>query len=512
MAAKVPSNLFLSKYTTEGKFVVKNTYAPYKGYYYTINNKVYAGQQYDINSPELITVEEANLSTRASSVDVYTYTAVSKNSVTPTPPVPHIPFAPTNEDFSNGFAMRYFYKKVNEDIIRETDRESYASIQGNPIYQTTEVKFPFVNNNPIIEAAEKIMKGLKNILEEYVLPAGDGGEETLKPKSRECGYIAVIPDTSSISDEEIFIKEYPDGISTNRGKITKVAFFPGVDRNLKGGKFGPEDFVVDAKIAKPLKAMINAAERDGIKLLLFSGLRSPETTISTSGGKSPVPGRENVPFNSESQKTLYDAYVARGFTGDIVAEPKKSNHGDGIAFDLNAHVDLYLDGKKVDGNKLHGNAAKNAILKARVRPAEDIKVIGDELAVYKWLVANAWQYGFVRTVAGEGHHWEYLPGRCQFADRVPRSNGLYVALGEDFINNLQPSAPWEGEIAPLPNPKLDYPAIDNAFLKKPVTLDVIKQPGIIKAPPSVLSTPPLNIAELQKSKTLKLSEILKKKK
>ena len=38
--------------------------------------------------------------------------------------------------------------------------------------------------------------------------------------------------------------------------------------------------------------------------------------------------------------------------------------------------------------------------------------------VYKWMMDNAWKYGYIRTVKSERWHWEYRPGTSMFA-KVP---------------------------------------------------------------------------------------------
>ncbi|MEK6885033.1 MAG: M15 family metallopeptidase, partial [Nanoarchaeota archaeon] len=48
-------------------------------------------------------------------------------------------------------------------------------------------------------------------------------------------------------------------------------------------------------------------------------------------------------------------------------------------------------------------------------------------AVYKWMVTNGLKYGFVRTVASERWHWEYLPGILQFA-YVPKDHPTWDKL------------------------------------------------------------------------------------
>lgn len=78
------------------------------------------------------------------------------------------------------------------------------------------------------------------------------------------------------------------------------------------------------------------------------------------------------------QKILHDGYVNRLPGYNQAAEPGKSKHQSGIAFDIN-----------VPGGA--GNPA------------------------YEWLIRNAPLRGFVRTVSDEPWHWEFDPTKAQVA-------------------------------------------------------------------------------------------------
>lgn len=128
--------------------------------------------------------------------------------------------------------------------------------------------------------------------------------------------------------------------------------------------------VVNVKIAPPYLDMKAAADRDGVTLVIGSGFRSPYDTIS---GKSEA----GVSVSASSQKALYDLYLSGG--GNLAAKPGKSNHGYGIGLDLNT------------GGKSSG------------------RFINVDRERYTWLVKNSWRYGFIRAVASEEWHYDYLP-------------------------------------------------------------------------------------------------------
>jgi len=87
------------------------------------------------------------------------------------------------------------------------------------------------------------------------------------------------------------------------------------------------------------------------------------------------------------------------------APPKVSQHGNGIAVDVNT-------------------GGRN-----NFTPLNDV--------VYKWMVQNSWKFGFIRTVGSEEWHYEYHPTA---AVKVPyakvagtNSNKFYTDLALDTI-------------------------------------------------------------------------------
>jgi len=85
------------------------------------------------------------------------------------------------------------------------------------------------------------------------------------------------------------------------------------------------------------------------------------------------------------QQYFYRCYQTKACNGgNLAAVPGTSNHGRGIALDLNT-----------DCGGQSGNSPPRACLNG---------------AVYRWMRANAKNFGFVRTVFKEPWHWEYRPG------------------------------------------------------------------------------------------------------
>ncbi len=74
------------------------------------------------------------------------------------------------------------------------------------------------------------------------------------------------------------------------------------------------------------------------------------------------------------QNALYVGYKTNPAQYNLAAKPGYSNHQNGIALDINTG--------------------------------------GFATPIYKWLSANATEYGYIRTVSGEHWHWEYRPNEA----------------------------------------------------------------------------------------------------
>lgn len=131
----IPKNLIVTKYTQGGELLRTDDYSSYQGYYYEYNGRIFTGKEYSLNSIELIKIGNENNNTLLTNSSTFTYGAVSginlpkPNSVTSLP-------TDTTKAVSNR-PIRFFYKKYNDTIIKEIDKNGYKLLQNNPIYQTT---------------------------------------------------------------------------------------------------------------------------------------------------------------------------------------------------------------------------------------------------------------------------------------------------------------------------------------------------------------------------------------
>jgi hypothetical protein len=171
MGIKIPKNkIKAGLYTSGGEFLIAKTQQRYQGYYYEINDKFYIGKEYKDNSPELIKANSDKVNKLLSNPFTYIYGIVSGTKINNIKPKSTQYNPETAETDSNKNTItRYFTKKTNENIIRETDQQSFNQLQTNPIYQIIAIEFVpspgWVNGIPKdIDKAEQQMPGIKAFL------------------------------------------------------------------------------------------------------------------------------------------------------------------------------------------------------------------------------------------------------------------------------------------------------------------------------------------------------------
>jgi len=161
---RVPKNVIVtSKYTSGNEFVYAQTSTPYQGYYYEFNGKTFAGKELKANDPEIlkITSDKVNrLFNKEISTAVYSLVSGVTSQILTTPSVKSIP---TTTDRFAYQSTRFFYKKYNNNLIKETDENGYKSLQSQPIYQTTFIgKYNGIVQT--VDQAEQQVPGVKAFL------------------------------------------------------------------------------------------------------------------------------------------------------------------------------------------------------------------------------------------------------------------------------------------------------------------------------------------------------------
>lgn len=149
MSLKIPKNIIVtSKYTSGKEYMVISTYKEYQGYYYELNNRVFAGKEFNINAPELQKIETSKINPFLTNASSYIYGLISKVKLKDSKIQPYI-FTPTEEEVLNGTSIRYFSKKLNETpvIIKEINKSNYDEILQNSLYKTVSIKYINTNKN-----------------------------------------------------------------------------------------------------------------------------------------------------------------------------------------------------------------------------------------------------------------------------------------------------------------------------------------------------------------------------
>ena len=158
----VPKSYIVTvKYTSGGEFVESSSNAPYQGYYYELNNKFYSGKEYSPTAPEIIRIQSPERNRLLNNIPTAIYSLISgitSKSIS-APPIKILP----SEKYSINKSIRFFCKKINSDIIKEIDEQTYKSLQSQPIYQTTFIGI-YNGKTQTVDQADQQVPGLKAFL------------------------------------------------------------------------------------------------------------------------------------------------------------------------------------------------------------------------------------------------------------------------------------------------------------------------------------------------------------
>jgi LAS superfamily LD-carboxypeptidase LdcB len=135
--------------------------------------------------------------------------------------------------------------------------------------------------------------------------------------------------------------------------VTKVAREHLTDPSIFSASPTAKDNSIAVPTACAFNKMFVAARTAGVRLTISSAFRT-----------------------LERQRYFWNCYqTKRCNNGNLAARPGSSNHGRGVALDLNA-------------------SSKSS-------------------AQYRWLASNGQRFGFIRTVPTEAWHWEHRPGSAR---------------------------------------------------------------------------------------------------
>jgi hypothetical protein len=80
---RIPANIITeNKYTIGKEFINRKTHKLYQGYYYELNNKFFAGKEFNNNAPELIKIKSDQVNNLLLTAATYVFGSLSKVKLT----------------------------------------------------------------------------------------------------------------------------------------------------------------------------------------------------------------------------------------------------------------------------------------------------------------------------------------------------------------------------------------------------------------------------------------------
>ena len=131
-----------------------------------LNNKFFAGKEFNVNSPELIKVTSDKVNGLLMNPLTFLYGKLSNIILNKTNPSSYI-FQKT--DPNKRYIKRYFIQKINVNpiLIREINENEYQQFQTNPLYKSITIEWDTIfSNELVIDQAEKQMPGIKSFLQD----------------------------------------------------------------------------------------------------------------------------------------------------------------------------------------------------------------------------------------------------------------------------------------------------------------------------------------------------------
>jgi hypothetical protein len=161
---RVPSNTIEVKYTEGREFVYLFNYKFYQGYYYIFNDRFFAGKEFNINAPELVRADSADINTALTRPTTYLYGALSRISPNDKKPSSIIYKYDSN--------VRYFLANVTNKplVIKEINKKTYDQFLNNPYYVSVALSYDGGFNNIELDEAEKQIPGIKTFIDTSYRP------------------------------------------------------------------------------------------------------------------------------------------------------------------------------------------------------------------------------------------------------------------------------------------------------------------------------------------------------
>ena len=134
---RVPSNIIIeNKYTLGKELIYAKTYEEYQGYYYEINDKLFAGREFDPKALQLIRINSADINPLRFNPKTATYGNLTKTTL-PNNRIISIPFIATES------GIKYLAKQLNSSPIRIffVNKETFEREKSNTLYSFTSLNY-----------------------------------------------------------------------------------------------------------------------------------------------------------------------------------------------------------------------------------------------------------------------------------------------------------------------------------------------------------------------------------
>lgn len=155
MALRIPQNqIVTSKYTSGKEFMFNKTYREYIGYYYELNEKLFAGKEFNSTAPELIRINSSKVNSLLTHPTTYIYGKISGIKLNNSTISSFIYRYDSN--------IRYFSYQINRNLIKEIDKDTFSNfkLNPNPIYKIISLNYIGGFNDNELKEAEKIIPGI----------------------------------------------------------------------------------------------------------------------------------------------------------------------------------------------------------------------------------------------------------------------------------------------------------------------------------------------------------------
>jgi hypothetical protein len=156
---RVPANIITeNKYTIGKEFINKKTHKLYQGYYYELNNKFFAGKEFNNNAPELIKIKSDQVNNLLLTAATYVFGSLSKVKLTDQK-IPSFFFRYESN-------IRYFTAKSNTNpiLIKEINKETFNQIKDDPLYLSVLLSYDGGFSDKELNEAEIKIPGIKTFV------------------------------------------------------------------------------------------------------------------------------------------------------------------------------------------------------------------------------------------------------------------------------------------------------------------------------------------------------------